>query len=443
MKTLVGVLALLMLGAGLAYASGRGEAADQAAIASLWVEYGQSRADGDAARWIAIHDQEALKMPQDGPMFRIADVSGTLQAAWVKQDEGSTLEMRVEPRESVVLGDYAYSMGTYTKKTTPKGGGAPALFEGKFLTILRKNAEGKWIIYRDCYNSSTPPVAPAGVQYSFGTPVNLGPRVNSAQAEGSPHVSADGLELYFNSNRPGGSGGADIWVATRPTVEAEWGEAVNLGPLVNSPAAEIAPAISADGLELYFADYIANRPGGVGKSDIWVTRRRTRSSAWGEPINLGPVVNTAAEEITPEISADGLELYFETDRPGGLGSDDLWVARRATKADDWGAPVWLGKTINAEGMDHCPNLTSDGLTLFFDSNAAGKDVGDLMVTRRATLRDSWGQPVNLGRPLSGHYASSISFDGATLYFASANPGGSGGNDIWQVPIRLNGKPVSK
>ena len=443
MKKLIGVLALLAMGAGLACAHGVGEQEDKAAIAALWVEYGQSRADGDAARWLAIHEEAALKMPQDGPMFRIADVSGTLQAAWAKQDEGSTMQMHVEPLEIVVLGDYAYSMGTYTKRTTPKGGGEPVLFEGKFLTILRKDAKGNWLIHRDCYNSSTPPAAPVCAQYSFGSPVNLGPRINSAQADGSPRISADGLELYFNSNRPGGFGGQDIWVATRPTVNVEWGEPVNLGPIVNSSANEIAPTMSADGLELYFADYGAPRPGGVGKSDLWVTRRRTRASAWGEPVNLGTPVNTAAEEITPEISTDGLELYFETDRPGGLGSDDLWVARRATRADDWGAPVWLGKAINGEGMDHCPNITSDGLTLFFDKNAPGENVGDLMVTRRATLRDNWGPPINLGRGLSTHFASSISSDGTTLYFASACPGGSGGNDIWQVPILLNGKPVSK
>jgi hypothetical protein len=66
-----------------------------------------------------------------------------------------------------------------------------------------------------------------------------------------------------------------------------------------------------------------------------------------------------------------------------------------------------------------------------------------MVARRATLQDEWGEPVNLGCPVSGHFASSISFDGKTLYFASRYPGGSGENDIWQVPIRLDGKPVSK
>jgi hypothetical protein len=81
MKTLVGVLALLAIGAGLACSHGVREEEDKAAIAALWAEYGQSRADGDAARWLAIHEEAALKMPQDGPMFRIGDVSGTLQAA--------------------------------------------------------------------------------------------------------------------------------------------------------------------------------------------------------------------------------------------------------------------------------------------------------------------------------------------------------------------------
>jgi ketosteroid isomerase-like protein len=453
MKKLVVIMVLLVLITGWVYAGGKSggheeqEATDQAAVAALWVEYGQARSDGEASRMLAIHDPQALKMPQDGLMFKMADIADKMPASWAKQDAVGATEMYVNPQEIVIMGDYAYSMGTYSKTFKPNDGGEPSVFEGKFLTILRRNAEGNWVIYRDCYNSNTPPqaVAPVPAQYSFGTPVNLGPTINSEKSEGSPRVSADGLELYFNSNRPGGIGGADIWVSTRLTPDAEWGEAVNLGPIVNSPANEIAPTISADGLELYFSDYWANRPGGIGKSDIWVTKRRTKTSEWGEPVNLGPLVNTPAEEITPEISADGLELYFETDRPGGLGSDDLWVAKRATRSDDWGAPVWLGEMINGEGMDHCPNITSDGLTLFYDCTPAGEkmSMSNLTVTRRATLQDKWGEPVDLGCPVSGHFASSISFDGKTLYFASNYPGGVGANDIWQVPIRLNGEPVSK
>ncbi len=270
----------------------------------------------------------------------------------------------------------------------------------------------------------------ARAEVIFGTPVNLGPAVNSSDKEGSPNISADGLELYFSSNRPGGSGGNDIWVSTRATTNDEWGKAVNLGPMVNSAANEVAPSISADGLALYFCDWGNPRPGGLGEADLWVTRRATKDDEWGEPVNLGPMVNSSAQDGTPVISADGLELYFESDRPGGFGSDDILVTTRATTDDEWGEPVNLGSTINSSAWEHCPNISADGLTLFFDLEIPG----DLMVTMRATLDDEWGEPVNLGHALSGHYASSISADGSTLYFASKEPGGSGGNDIWQVPI---------
>jgi hypothetical protein len=95
MKMLVGALILLAIVAGPACAAGSGEAAeaqeaaDQEAIAALWVEYGQSRMDCDAARRLAIHDMDALKMPQDRPMFRIRDIAEGLQASWAKQDKTS------------------------------------------------------------------------------------------------------------------------------------------------------------------------------------------------------------------------------------------------------------------------------------------------------------------------------------------------------------------
>jgi hypothetical protein len=63
-----------------------------------------------------------------------------------------------------------------------------------------------------------------------------------------------------------------------------------------------------------------------------------------------------------------------------------------------------------------------------------------MIMRRATARSDWGRPVNLGHIASDHFASSVSWDGTTLYFASARPGGAGGNDLWLMPILLEGAP---
>jgi len=152
-----------------------------------------------------------------------------------------------------------------------------------------------------------PPTESADAVPIFGDPVNLGPEVNSSTAEYDPHISPDGLSLYFLSRRPGGLGGADIWVTTRKTEDDPWGPPVNLGQPVNTEAFEGAPCISADGLEFYF---ISGRPGGSGSQDIWVTTRKTKDSPWGPPVNLGPKVNSTAPENGPSISADGLELYF-------------------------------------------------------------------------------------------------------------------------------------
>lgn len=264
----------------------------------------------------------------------------------------------------------------------------------------------------------------------FGTPTNLGPTVNSSANDSSPSISADGLELYFCSNRPGGSGGTDIWVARRTTTDDDWGEPVNLGPTVNSSASEAAVSISADGLALYFCDWGDPRPGGLGETDLWVTTRATKDHVWGGPVNLGPTINSPAHEATPVISANGLELHFESDRPGGYGSDDILVSTRVTTRDDWSAPRNLGPKINSPEWEHCPNITADGLTLFYDS----KIPGDLMMTTRTTTDDAWVEPTNLGHSASDHWASSVSADGAMLYFASKRPGGSGGNDVWQVQV---------
>jgi hypothetical protein len=162
----------------------------------------------------------------------------------------------------------------------------------------------------------------------WGTPVNLGPTVNSSNWDNSPSISADGLSLFFDSKRPGGSGGTDLWVTTRPTTDDSWGTPVNLGPTVNGPASDGLPGISADGLALFFSSYEDEplRPGGLGGSDIWVTTRATVSDPWGTPVNLGPPINTSADDLSQSFSADGLTLYFGSRRPGGYGNYDIWQA---------------------------------------------------------------------------------------------------------------------
>ncbi|MHC4173218.1 MAG: M56 family metallopeptidase [Planctomycetota bacterium] len=278
----------------------------------------------------------------------------------------------------------------------------------------------------------------ARADFIFGTPTNLGPTVNSSAGEGTPCISADGLSLYFASGRAGGSGGWDLWMTTRETTSDPWGQPVNLGSTVNTSRGETAPSISADGLLLYFG---SKRGGGWGGWDLWMTRRETTSDPWGQPVNLGPTVNSPAGEICPSISGDGLELYFSefhVARPGGYGGADVWVTKRPTKDDPWGPPENLGDTVNGGDDDGLPFISADGLKLYFSSTRAGGYGGaDTWVTTRATKDADWGPPVNLGPTVNSpadEVYPSLSANGSTLYFNSDRSGGSGGLDLWQASV---------
>lgn len=266
---------------------------------------------------------------------------------------------------------------------------------------------------------------------SFGTPVNLGSTINSAGYDSTPSLSDDGLTMYFFSERSGGEGGWDIWTATRATVSSPWGTPSNPGTPLNTSDNQSSPSISSDGLSLFFSQ-------GIGNEDIWVSTRATTSDPWGTPSNLGAVVNSTALDADPEISSDGLTLIFGSERSGGIGGRDLWMATRSTSLDPWGTPVNLGPTVNSSGLDEGASLSSDGLKLFFMSNRDNLSAPfDLWMTTRESLFDSWGAPAKLPSPINSSFADTapeISADGSTLFFASTRPGGSGSLDLYMVAI---------
>ena len=179
-------------------------------------------------------------------------------------------------------------------------------------------------------------------------------------------IASDGLSLYFSSDRPGGRITYDLWVSerasinnlaascrgmlvlqgsglnagfipftflikrtrqaagyeTRERINAPWGDPIPLPGEVNSHRSETAPFVSDDELTLYFSDYRMGLPrrGGLGLADLWMASRESHVSPWGEPINLGRVVNS-----------DRLDTLFVTScRPeghGGVAGWDIWLIR--------------------------------------------------------------------------------------------------------------------
>ena len=254
----------------------------------------------------------------------------------------------------------------------------------------------------------------------MGEPTNLGLMINDATDTQECDISHDGLELYFSSQRPGGYGRKDIWVTRRETLNNPWQEPINLGLAVNGPVAEVEPAISPNGLELYFRWW-----------DEWNLRVCTRASKddpWSSPIIVGSPIGYDA--WSPDISSDGLSLYFASSR-GEYGQHDIWVATRTTIYDPWGEPVTLGSNVNSSGIDSFPSISTDGLTLFF-----GRGGTTMWATRRKSIDDDWEPAVKLGfiYPAGGYiYGPVLSADGSTLYFsANSNWGGFGNDDFWQV-----------
>jgi Tol biopolymer transport system component len=311
------------------------------------------------------------------------------------------------------------------------------------------------------YLSAAGPVAaPKFSDWSPPVPV---PNVNSAFGDFTPAISRDGRSLYFASNRTGNN---DLWVSRRRRVKDPWGTPVNLGPTINTSAMEAAPAFSRDGHWMFFN---SDRQDVSGSFDLWVSYRpNTRDDfGWRTPANLGPNVNSSfsdagagyfanrAQDDDDDDSAengdeeeDGAALLFfgSTRPPGSPTNYDLYVSPQHSDGS-FGLPTFLAE-LNSPCTDQRPSIRSDGLEIFFFSNrsvsggSACATNNDLWVAKRDTLSQIWYTPENLGSIVNGEFNDLqpyIASDGRTLYFTSNRPGGPGLLDLYMT-TRDKGKP---
>ncbi len=276
----------------------------------------------------------------------------------------------------------------------------------------------------------------AGPQYSvWSQPVNLGPVINTGYNDQHPAISKDGLSLYLTSNRPGGFGADDLWVSQRPSVDDPWGPPQNLGPIINTSGVEFAPAFSRDGHVLFFH---SDRPGGFGGADIWASYREHTLDdfGWQPPVNLGSGVNSPYDDAGPTFFQDDetgiITLYFTSNRPGVAGAADIFSA--VMNPDGSFGPSALVPELNSPGRDTRSAIRHDGLEIIFQSDRTGSvGSGDLWVSTRPTTLDPWSTPVNVGPSVNSIYfdgAPALSSDGETLFFYSNRPGGFGANDLY-------------
>jgi len=287
----------------------------------------------------------------------------------------------------------------------------------------------------------------------WSAPVNVGPPVDTVGTEFQPFISKDGLSLYFIRLEGDVLGGPqDIWLAKRNVLTDPWGTPQKLGPAINSTAADASPFVTIDGHWMYFT---SARSGGFGRNDIYVARRHDQredfptdpSGGWMPAFNVGSGVNASSRDGAPclfeDEQAGATILYFNSDRPGGLGGQDIYASTLQPDGN-FGAAVLVDELSSASN-DTFPDVSRDGLTMFFVSDRPGSipdlDTGnpseDLWVSTRASTLDHWSEPVNLGPAVNSPFVDSspsLSFDGTTLYFFSAYREGNQSDffDIWMT-----------
>lgn len=249
---------------------------------------------------------------------------------------------------------------------TPFGSGINTPENGEYLPCF--SADGKTLIFtrnklgrdEDFYYSSW-------VDGQWQEPIPLA-TVNTLENEGAQSISADASVLvytYCESKPIKGLGGCDLYISTWDGVAFSKGK--NLGPNINSGAWESLPSLSANGDLLYFS---SNRTGGVGGSDIYVSKRNGDGS-WSKAEILKGAINTSSNDQAPFIHPDGKTLYFMSNGHPGFGGMDVFYARKETDGT-WGTPVNIGYPINTEKNEGAFYVSMDGTTAFFSKERADK-----------------------------------------------------------------------
>lgn len=264
---------------------------------------------------------------------------------------------------------------------------------------------------------------------------NMGEEVNSEAPEYFPMVDAEESILYFVTRRQKMNTGyqaMDGWYTAEIFMLKEkrgnWSKAKNAGGLINSAFDEEIVGISPNG------EYIViTKESFEFTGDIYIGKKRGRSIQKPEP-PLGEI-NSTDLESTGIVSNDGNMIIFSSERKGGPGKKDLWIAKKLP-TDEWGVPYPLPGKVNTPYNEWMPNLSADGKTLYFSSEGHSSMGGyDIFISEWDSANNEWGTPVNMGYPINtpdDETNIALNGNGRTGYIASARPGGLGGMDIWEV-----------
>ncbi len=216
------------------------------------------------------------------------------------------------------------------------------------------------------------PLAPDGMPRR-GRPFSL--NINTPLHEGPASVTRNGKYIYFTRNNTTASGARrtdDEDVVRLKIYEAERGPNdwihIKELPFNSDDYSTAYPSITPDGNRLFFA---SDMPGGYGGYDLYMVERR--ADTWSKPLNLGPEINTAADEAFPFYHPDGT-LFFASNGHGSMGGLDLFMIDMSGRV--WGKVQNLGEPFNSVADDFGLVINKEGTRGYFSSNRPGGEGKD-------------------------------------------------------------------
>jgi len=278
-------------------------------------------------------------------------------------------------------------------------------------------------------------------------PKNMGPMVNTEDAEYFPCLTADGKTLLFtrlvSDNRVKGGKQEDFYVAQK--IANQWELATPVSE-INTVFNEGAPTISADGQILFFTacEAAGGQWGpyeGMASCDLFLSRKV--GGHWGKAQNV-KAVNSFNWDSQPSFSADGRTLYFVRGKtgPNGIQEQDIYFSEIQVDGA-WSKPARIPGKVNTVFEEESVMIHPDGETLYFSSNGhAGFGGLDIFMSKKQA-DGTWGEPRNLGYPINtGGDENSllVSADGVLAYFASDRKGGFGDLDMYQFELPKEVRP---
>lgn len=261
--------------------------------------------------------------------------------------------------------------------------------------------------------------------WSASTPVAV---LNTTAADTGPHLSADGLTLHLSSFR---AGNWEIFSSTRATTTSPWTTPVQETAIGLATAVDDQPFLTADGLELWFS---SNRPGGARSSDIWMAARATPASPWGAPVFVSALSGTLADS-SPTLTDDKLEFYMLSTslNSPGINNNALVKSTRPSVTAPW-SPLAIVTELFTPNTHRDVAVSGDGLTLWYTEYFTTLARTRVLQSKRLHTALPWDPPVPLAEfdavgTSIGVYSFSPSASGNEVFLAANNPAAAGSQEI--------------